>query len=187
MESLLGNEYQLMVGFQKAPQWSLRFLPLLFPGLSSNSWFNFQQWFGTKPSPAELINLIFVMNQRKFWGNSDILPFLESFQLLWYFTWNFSFECKIWRNPNINLVLNNLKEFRWSFDLTLVLVQEVQWSARLILVVTVSQASMSVSLSPPSCSQWSSSYSCEQIFIYSTTKLISCCPRYIIIIIADTS
>ena len=111
------------------------------------------------------------MNQRKFWGNSDILPFLESFQLLWYFTWNLSFECKIWRNPNINLVLKNLKEFWWPFDLTLVLVQEVQWSARLILVVTVSQASMSASLSPPSYFQWSSSYSCEQIFIYSTTTV----------------
>ena len=54
------------------------------------------------------------MNQRKFWGNSDILPFLESFQLLWYFTWNFSFECKIWRNPNINLGLKKFKEF-WSY------------------------------------------------------------------------
>ena len=65
------------------------------------------------------------------------------------------------------LVWKNLR----NFDPTLVLVQEVQWSARLILVVTVSQASMSVSLSPPSCSQWSSSYSCEQIFIYSTTTV----------------
>ena len=114
MESLLCNEYQLMLDFQKASQCSLIFLPLLFPGSSSNSWFNFQQWFGTKPSPAELINLIFVMNQKKFWGNSDILPFLESFQLLWYFTWNFSFECKIWRNPNINLGLKKFKEF-WSY------------------------------------------------------------------------